>query len=252
MQVWIGCSGFQYSGWKPRFYPEKLAQSKWLSYYAEHFNTVEINSSFYRFPQAKTMEKWKSQVPDGFKYSLKAPKFITHYHQFNDTERMLNDFYQLADILEDKLGCILFQFPAKTAYSPELLNRMLEQLNPRYKNVIEFRHPSWWQPQVYQALLAANISFCHLSGPVDFPDYQHTEPLYYLRFHGLNDWYKGSHQEELPQWYQKIMASKAEEAWIYFNNTMSMDAIYDANMMQNIQQASVLAPSKTIHANTTD
>jgi uncharacterized protein YecE (DUF72 family) len=232
MEVWIGCSGFQYPEWKGRFYPQPLAQSKWFSYYAEQFNTVEINYTFYRFPAAGTLEKWYRQAPDGFKYSLKAPRFITHYHKFIDTTHMLRDFYNLADILQDKLGCILFQFPEKMAYQQELLERMLDQIDPSYSNVIEFRHPSWWQNEVYQALAKADISFCQLSGPQEFLVAPCTN-RFYLRFHGTTGWYRGSHADELKDWFNRIKSASCQQAWIYFNNTMNLDAIYDAQLMKS-------------------
>ncbi|MDO8954480.1 MAG: DUF72 domain-containing protein [Gammaproteobacteria bacterium] len=234
MKLWIGCSGYQYSAWKGTFYPDNIAQSKWFQYYAEQFNSVEINYTFYSFPRASTMEKWRIQAPEGFRYSLKAPRFITHYHQFTNTEQKVHDFYQLADILEDKLGCILFQFPAKTRYDPDLLNRILDQLNPRYKNVLEFRHPSWWKEEIYQALYKANISFCHLSAPVAFPDHHNPESQFYLRLHGTEGWYRGSHATEFQDWLSAIKASKAQEAWVYFNNTMKADAIHDAKHLQEL------------------
>ncbi|MDF2940863.1 MAG: hypothetical protein K0R66_1505 [Gammaproteobacteria bacterium] len=233
MDIHIGCSGYQYKEWKGGFYPERLAQSKWLAYYAERFNSVEINSSFYRFPQASSLEKWYKQVPDGFTYSLKAPRFITHYHKFIDSQRMLNDFYRLADILQEKLGCILFQLPESLSYNEDLLNRMLDQLDPRYKNVIEFRHPSWWQDTVYQALKRAKVSFCQLSGPKEF-NQAPIDQLFYLRFHGSQGWYCGSHANELKAWFNKIKDSKAQEAWIYFNNTMNMDAVNDGEKLRKL------------------
>ncbi|MDF2690165.1 MAG: hypothetical protein K0S29_20 [Gammaproteobacteria bacterium] len=233
MKIWIGCSGFQYPEWKGHFYPKHLAKSKWFAYYAEHFNTVEINSSFYRFPQASTLEKWYRQAPVSFSYSLKAPRFISHYHKFIDTQRMLQDFYKLADILQEKLGCILFQLPESLSFKPELLDRILDQLDPSYKNVIEFRHPSWWQEKVYQALKHAKISFCQLSAFKEFPKAP-CDTLFYLRFHGSKTWYCGSHAAELNSWLKLINNSAAEQAWIYFNNTMHMDAINDAKKLINL------------------
>src|SRR5688500_18710163 len=123
---YIGCSGFYYKEWKEKFYPSKLPQKEWFPYYTEHFNTLEINSSFYRFPRLENLKTWYSRSPKDFLFALKVPAAITHYKQFRETQRMLNDFYAVAkDGLTDKLGPILFQLPPKLAYSKEKLDAIL-------------------------------------------------------------------------------------------------------------------------------
>src|SRR5438105_15010687 len=108
----IGCSGFHYPEWKKVFYPDGLAQSKWFDFYSEHFNTIELNTTFYRFPQVSFLQNWYKKSPASFNFSVKAPRLITHFKQFSGTERMLGDFYgSIRQGLQKKLGCVLFQLP---------------------------------------------------------------------------------------------------------------------------------------------
>ena len=110
----IGCSGFYYRDWKAIFYPEKLPQTKWFEYYSQHFNTLEINSSFYKFPTEKSLKKWYDTSPADFKFSLKVPRLITHYKKFFDCESLLTDFYtSIQSGLQEKSGCVLFNYRRK-------------------------------------------------------------------------------------------------------------------------------------------
>jgi len=233
----IGCSGFHYPDWKDIFYPQGLAQKKWFHYYCQHFNTLELNTTFYRFPQLKFMQIWYEQSPPGFKFSVKAPRLITHYKQFRDTQRMLNDFYTTCkDGLLDKLGCILFQLPSRMVYSDETLERVMSQMQPDFTNVLEFRHESWWKQKVMKQLASADISFCGHSYP-DLPDQLicNTETVYY-RFHGLPKLYYSQYKRAF---IEKIVeevgkCKKAREVYMYFNNTATVAALRNARYMQKL------------------
>ena len=108
----IGCSGFHYRDWRGTFYPVKLPQKKWFDYYCEHFKTLELNVTFYRFPQLSFLQNWYQKAPADFRFSVKAPKAITHFKQFHDTARMISDFYEtINNGLQEKLGPVLFQMP---------------------------------------------------------------------------------------------------------------------------------------------
>src|SRR5450432_3370829 len=160
LKIYIGCSGFHYKEWKSVFYPDGLAQSKWFQFYCEHFNTLELNVTFYKFPTEKSLEKWFTGSPDDFKFSVKAPKAITHFRKFNECERMLGDFYgSIRQGLKQKLGCVLFQLPPQLIYSETLLEKIILNLSPSFKNVIEFRHESWWNAIVFKKLKKHNIIF---------------------------------------------------------------------------------------------
>src|ERR1044072_3068986 len=104
MQCYIGCSGFYNKDWKNTFYPKGLPQNKWFEYYCSHFNTLELNTRFYRFPRVETLQKWYEKSPQNFKISVKEPRLITHYKQLNDTQRLLDDFYAaVVEGLKEKL-----------------------------------------------------------------------------------------------------------------------------------------------------
>ena len=124
MQYHIGCSGFYNKDWKNDFYPNGLAQRKWFEYYCTQFNSLELNTTFYRFPRVEFLQKWYDKSPSDFKFSVKAPRLITHFKQLKDCERLLDDFYStIREGLKEKLGTVLFQLPAKIIYSEELLLR---------------------------------------------------------------------------------------------------------------------------------
>jgi len=119
---WTGCSGFHYKHWKGIFYPEGLAQTRWFGYYTGHFKTLELNVTFYRFPKLSFLETWYNNSPEIFSFSVKAPRAITHYKQFNKAEQLTADFYgTIQEGLKDKLGCVLFQMPPKMSYKEEKL-----------------------------------------------------------------------------------------------------------------------------------
>src|SRR3954470_2743104 len=113
----IGCSGFHYKEWKGVFYPKELSAKKWFEYYCEHFDTLELNVTFYRFPELHALQSWYERSPAHFIFAVKAPRLVTHYKKFNDTTGLISNFYNVVrDGLQDKLGCILFQLPPDLEY----------------------------------------------------------------------------------------------------------------------------------------
>lgn len=147
--LYIGCSSFNSSYWKEIFYPKDLPRNQWFEFYCRHLNTYEMNGTFYRFPRLKTLQDLYDKTPDDFLFSVKAPKEITHIRLFIDCQTLLKNFYErCAEGLQDKLACILFQFPPSYHYTPERLEFIIGQLDLNFKNVIEFRHESWWIPEV--------------------------------------------------------------------------------------------------------
>ncbi len=229
----VGCAGFHYKEWKTVFYPEKLQQRLWFEYYCKHFNTLEVNNSFYQFPRLSTLESWYNQSPDGFSFSFKAPRIITHYKKFIDTERLLEDFYgALQAGLHNKIGAVLFQLPPQLRYSDELLHRIIGSMHAGYQNVIEFRHPSWWTKEVYRQLAAHQICFCGISYPGGkIPDtvIANIDTVYY-RFHGVPVLYKSQYENEtLQNVVEEISSNKqVKKAFIYFNNTWGTAALNNA------------------------
>lgn len=237
MKWYIGCSGFYYKHWKGTFYPEGLAQTKWFSYYAEHFNTLELNVTFYRFPRLPAVRNWYNLAPPDFQFSVKAPKAITHFKQFHGTVDMLSDFYgTIREGLAEKLGPVLFQLPPQLKYEPERLRRILDQLDPTFDNVLEFRNPTWWQPVVYDQLHARRVTFCGMSHPELPQDVIINTPSVYYRFHGVPDLYRSSYsRNELLNVLENFkQPTQVDEAWLYFNNDAAVAAIPNAEMLAQL------------------
>ena len=160
MAVWVGTSGYNYPEWKGSFYPETLAASRMLPYYAERFSTVEINYTFYRMPTEKVVLGWHASTPDRFAFTLKAPKRITHDARLRNAGDPLRQFLQVASTLGQKLGTLLFQLPPNLRKDVTLLRAFLELLPPGVRAAFEFRHPSWFEDEVFDALRDRNLALC--------------------------------------------------------------------------------------------
>lgn len=239
---YIGCSGFSYRDWKGVFYPEGLPPRKWFAYYCTQFNTLEVNVTFYRMPELKVFETWYTQSPADFRFAVKAPRIVTHYKKFNaEAAPVLADFYgTVREGLGEKLGPILFQLPPKAAYTEELLGRMLEQLDPDFHNVVEFRHPSWWDGEILRELTRRNITFCGQSYPAALPDEVVVNtPQVYYRFHGVPVLYTSPYDEPfLQRVAQEIQAEPTvKEAYIYFNNGIGGAGVLNAWQLQKLLNA---------------
>jgi uncharacterized protein YecE (DUF72 family) len=231
---WIGCSGFHYKHWKGVFYPEKLPQTKWFHFYTQHFKTFELNVTFYRFPRLSVLEPWYNNSSDTFRFSVKAPKAITHFKKFKDTKRMMDDFYGTSrEGLKDKLGPILFQLPPIITYKEEKLEQILDNLDPSFTNVLEFRHESWWNAHVYNKLSNHNVTFCGMSHPSLPANVIQNTKMVYFRLHGVPHLYSSPYQlATLKRIANEIEENPAtKEAFIYFNNDIGASAIKNAKQM---------------------
>lgn len=233
----IGCSGFSYSQWKDIFYPKRLPQKEWFEFYAQQFNTLELNVTFYRFPQLSSLQKWHQKSPPHFLFAVKVPKQITHLKKFRETEEDIKLFYDvLSNGLKEKLGPVLFQLPPKLAYSEEILEAILNQTNASFTNAIEFRNQSWWRPDVMAALGEKNITFCGVSFPgLEDSAVVNTACCYY-RFHGVPKLYYSDYEDAFLQSIvtQIKNSNKGNEAYLYFNNTASTAALKDARFIQKL------------------
>ena len=199
---WIGCSGFYYKHWKEKFYPKGLPQRKWFEFYCESFNTVELNVTFYRYPKLEALQGWYTRSPGDFRFTVKAPRLITHYKKFNNAKREAQDFYELAGRgLNEKLGCVLFQLPPNLVFSEANLEKILSTLDETFTNVIEFRHESWWNETVYKILREKGITFCSISFPSLPDDVIRCIPVTYYRFHGVPDLYASAYSDEKNEGY---------------------------------------------------
>jgi uncharacterized protein YecE (DUF72 family) len=236
-QIHIGCSSFYNSYWKEIFYPTDLPRKDWFEYYCLHFDTFEINATFYKFPTLKVLQNWYEKAPDDFSYSVKAPKEITHIRKFIDCKQQLADFYsRCSEGLQHKLACVLFQFPPSYDYSPEKLKLIIAELDLKFQNILEFRHQSWWIPQVWNELAKHNITLCSVSYP-KLPDAVFTVlPLIYVRLHGKTKLFYSSYStEQLSKLKDLITNSNADKAFVYFNNTAGTAGILNAVEMKTLK-----------------
>lgn len=226
MKVFAGCSGFYYKDWTGKFYPDDLPVKDWLSYYAERFNTVEINSSFYHLPSERTVKGWYDRTPDDFVFTLKGSRYITHIRKLKDVAEEILTFYRRAEILSNKLGTILWQLPGNFHVNDERLEGFCRKLSPAFSNVIEFRHTSWFNERVYDMLRQFHVSVCTLSAPGDLPETLKTAELVYVRFHGKQAWYNYLYrEEELAAWHDRIIAAQPSNVFAYFNNDYNANAV---------------------------
>ncbi|MDB5506853.1 MAG: hypothetical protein JWR75_1491 [Devosia sp.] len=236
----IGCSGWFYWHLKGSFYPTQMPTKEWFSHYADHFATVELNAPFYSWPTLATVESWRKQAEGrNMVYTVKASELITHIRKFEDTRTLVRDFGYIADLLGPMMGCFLFQLPPSYHFAPERLQNILEQLDPSRRNVIEFRHKSWWTDEVYAAFEKAGAIFCTCSGPRLPDDLVKTAEDIYIRFHGVDAWYRHDYShDELVVWADRIRQARAERVWIYFNNDFNGYAIKNATMLAGILKGS--------------
>lgn len=236
MKVHIGCSGYNYKEWRGPFYPQKMAQRKWLEYYSSIFDTVEINNTFYRFPTEKSLLNWKDTVQKNFQFTLKGHRYITHRKKLKEIGQSVQDFEALAKLLKKNLGCILWQLPPNLHRNDEKLDNFCHTLDPGFKNVLEFRHESWYVKEVYKILEKHDIIFSAISSPEFSDELITTSKIGYLRFHGTGrDWYDHLYtKDELKEWHKKITASGLKEIYIYFNNDIHAHAPKNAQELMEL------------------
>lgn len=232
-QILIGCSSYNNRYWKGIFYPDNMTYSQWFQFYSQHFSTYEFNGSFYKFPTIRVLTNWYNKAPENFLFSVKAPKEITHIKQFLDCENLISDFYNVCETgLKEKLACVLFQFPPSYYFTAERLQHIISNLNLEFKNVVEFRHKSWWIPEVWDAFRQNQITFCSVSHP-QLPQTIFTDfPLVYIRLHGVPKMFYSSYP------LQELLHIRDEthlkSGFIYFNNTASEAGILNALELQRI------------------
>ncbi len=227
----IGTSGFYYEHWRGLFYPEELPKSRFFDYYVHHFSTVEMNSTFYHLPKAKTIEHWLENSPEYFLFSLKAYRGITHYKKLVDVKSDLYAFFHLIKPLKPKIGAILFQLPPSLHLDIPKLADFLHLLPPSYRYAIEFRHDSWYCEEIYELLRHYNVALCiHDFGQKRSPFVQTAHHLY-IRFHGTNGRYAGSYDDEtLKEWVSRLkpLCKSGHDIFCYFNNDYEGAAVQDA------------------------
>ena len=238
----IGCSGWNYRHWRGLFYPEKLAVKRWFAHYASEFDTVEINNSFYRLPKAEIFDAWREQAPPGFRYAVKANRFLTQAKKLKDCaeplERMMTPFRHL----EGTLGPVLYQLPPRFRLNLDRLERFLEIVPKDVINVFEFREPSWHDDSVFMLLERYGASFCAHDMPGCTSPRVAVGPIAYIRFHGGLGKYWGRYPDErLLDWtdWMSEQARSGRQVWAYFNNDPEAHAIHDAQTLRAMVRQSL-------------
>ena len=238
----IGCSGWNYRHWRGLFYPEKMAAKHWFAFYAEHFDTVEINNSFYRLPKAGTFEKWRDQAPEGFCYAVKANRYVTQAKKLKDGAEMLDWMIPPIRHLEPALGPVLFQLPPRFKINLERLETFLNALPSDLTAVFEFREKSWLTEETHALLDRHDASFCVHDMPGSTTPRWASGKAAYLRFHGCGGKYHGRYPDDrLLNWTGWIVdqARQGRNVWAYFNNDIDAHAIHDAQTLKAMVRQAV-------------
>lgn len=236
--IQVGASGWYYEHWDKIFYPEKLKSAERLPFYAEYFNTVEINNTFYRLPSKDAVTNWYERTPENFIFSIKASRYITHIKRLKiDSLDRTNEFFDNIKLLKHKLGPILFQLPPSFKYNHERIVEFIEHLPKDIESVFEFRHPTWYVDEIYQLLQKNKIALCvsDLNGKLS--PIEVTAKFTYIRLHGPHLAYRGYYSKpQLKKWAQRLeeWASHGITSYCYFDNDEKGYAIQDAQKLKEI------------------
>lgn len=235
----VGCSGWQYNGWRGLFYPEHLPTAQWFPFYAQTFDTVEVNNTFYRMPTPEVAQRWREMAPPGFLFAVKANRFFTHRRKLHEVSRTLEQFFHAIAQLGEHLGPILYQLPPRWRCDAERLSSFLSELPRGHIHAFEFRHPSWFVPKVRQLLAEHDAVFVvH-----DFPGLRvprvSVGPAVYVRFHGPLTGYAGRYSRpRLRRWarWLRTQARAGKPCFVYFNNDVEAAAVHDALYLRQLVQ----------------
>jgi uncharacterized protein YecE (DUF72 family) len=233
----IGCSGWVYKHWRGLLYPDGLPQARWFARYAEEFDSVEINNSFYRLPSGDTFAKWRDQAPPGFCYAVKANRFLTQAKKLRDCAEPLERMMAAVRQLGDRLGPMLYQLPPRLKLDLDRLDSFLSLLPRDVTSVFEFRDRSWYVPDTWALLDRHGASFCAHDMPGSVSDRVAVGPAAYVRFHGGEGKYWGRYSDErLLSWadWMIAQAKAGRTVWAYFNNDAFGHAIEDARTLKSM------------------
>jgi uncharacterized protein YecE (DUF72 family) len=237
--VHVGCSGWVYPHWRERFYPKEVPQRSWLAYYAEHFDTVEINNTFYRLPSPSAVEGWVEHSPPGFIFAIKASRYLTHVKRLKTLDPYVNRFYEPLETLTatDKFGPLLWQFPKNFHRDTGRLTGALEALPPG-RHAFEFRHESWFTDEVYRLLGdrgAALVIGDESSRWISTPHVRTTDWTYLRLHHGSRGRHGNYSAAEIQTWARRIAQWRRDtEVYVYFNNDWEGYAIRNGKRLKEL------------------
>ncbi|WP_246179834.1 DUF72 domain-containing protein [Microvirga thermotolerans] len=241
----IGTSGWHYRAWNGPFYPRDMKPRAFLSFYVEHFNTAEINNSFYRLPSEQAVRAWREGVPDGFLFAWKASRFITHLKRLKDVEDSVGLVFGRMSGLGPAFGPALFQLPPTFEADPENLERLarcLGHLPQGQRCAFEFRHPSWYEERPLRLLRNRNAALCitdHRAAPSPWIA---TADFVYVRGHGPTGFYAGHYERPtLQDWSARLRLWHAEgrDVFVYFDNDVKGAAPEDAKLLLALTEGAI-------------
>jgi uncharacterized protein YecE (DUF72 family) len=243
-KIYIGTSGYIYPHWEGIFYPEDWPKSKKLEYYCQHFDTVELNNTFYRLPGEKTFESWYKRTPKNFIFAVKVSRFITHVKKLVDCKEPWRIFLKRTLILKEKLDPLLFQLPPFLKADPEKLEdfgKMILKESPKGSRfAFEFRNESWCNEKIYQILKKFNFAWVVADSPSWPKVYQVTADFVYVRMHGSKILFGSKYtKKELEDLAEKIKKWKKQrlDVYVYFNNDAYGYAVENAKELLKLCQA---------------
>src|SRR5215217_896292 len=214
MDLHVGTSGYSYKEWKGTFYPDDLPVKQMLGYYGERFRATEINATFYRMPKASVLEAWAGEVPADFKFALKAPQRITHFQRLKDCGESLSYLLATAGVLKDRLGPLLFGLPPNFKKDAGRLKEFLALLPPQRRAAFEFRHPSWFDDEVFGLLRDHQVALCIAEADDDLEvPFESTADWGYLRLRRPD--YTAA---ELKAWVKKLRTQPWRDAFVFFKH----------------------------------
>ena len=233
--VRIGCSGWSYPHWRGRFYPAKMPAREHFAFYARHFDTVELNNSFYRQPPIERFVAWREQAPAGFLFAVKGSRYVTHIKRLAVEQRSVDMVVEAARGLGDKLGPILFQLQANFHLDLDRLQHFIALLPSGLRFTLEFRHDSWLVPPVYELLRRRGIALCIPDHPKMPKVFEITADFTYIRMH-LPESGLGYGRRPLEPWAERINAwqERSLDVFVYFNNDMEGHAVKDALTLKEL------------------
>ncbi len=213
MRVRAGTSGYAYNEWKGSFYPSNLKADDMLGYYAARFSTVEINNTFYRTPSESTLVNWAESVPDGFTFVLKASQRITHVRRLREVSTEVGFFLQTASVLGEKLGPTLFQLPPNMKKDVVRLTEFLALIPRTWRAAVEFRHASWFDEEVFDALRSHDVALCLADTDEETTPFVATASWGYMRLRRVV-----YDEADLEAWAQRVLAQSWGEAFVFFKH----------------------------------
>ncbi|SRR5579883_789580 len=217
--IHVGTSGWHYKHWIGPFYPEKTPAAGMLAFYARHFDTVELNNTFYKLPSKPAIETWRDATPARFRFAAKGSRFLTHMKKLTDTGRGVHRFFDCVDLLGRKLGPVVFQLPPNWGANVDRLEAFCGALPRGHRYAFEFREPSWNQEPVYRVLRKYRAAYCIF----DLAGFQSpceiTADFTYIRLHGPGEKYQGSYDDRaLRTWAKRLRDWNLRNAYVFFDN----------------------------------